>query len=287
VEQIFVSGLAMGCIYALVALGFVLLVVAANIVNFAYGEWVMFGAYIGVTFVNAGVPLGLALIATIPACVLLGLGFQLVVFRPLEGRHFLSVIIATIGVGIAMQNAATLIWGPYALSMPPFFGAAPLSIAGATVAPHQLLIMGLTVALIAAFQLMLTRSPLGLRVQAAAQDREAAQLMGVRVRRMQALVAGIAAALAGIAGFLVAPLFTVSPLLGFALMLKGFAATIIGGWGSLKGAVVGGLALGLLESFAAAYISTAYKDAITFSVLIVVLLLVPRGLFGERVAVKV
>jgi branched-chain amino acid transport system permease protein len=286
-EQILVSGLVMGCIYALVALGFVLLVAAANIVNFAYGEWVMFGAYVGVTLVSAGLPMGLALAAAVPACAVLGLAFQLVVFRPLEGRHFLSVVIATIGVGIAMQNAATLVWGPYALSMPPFFGSQPLSVAGIAIAPQHLLIMALTVALIAGFHVLLTRSPIGLRVQAAAQDREAAQLMGVRVRRMQALVAGVSAALAGIAGFLVAPLFTVSPLLGFVLMLKGFAATIIGGWGSLKGAVVGGVALGLIESFAAAYISTSYKDVIAFGVLILVLLVAPRGLFGERIAVKV
>ena len=286
--QILVGGLSMGCIYALVALGFVLLVAAANIVNFAYGEWVVLGAYLGVTLtVTAGLPLWLGLLLTIPAAAALGLAFDLVVFRPLEDRHFLAIVIATIGIGIALQNAVTLIWGPYGKTMEPFFGSEPVEVAGMALLPHHLLVMAITVVLIAGFHMLLTRSTLGLRVQAVAQDREAARLMGVRVGHMQALVACVSAALAGSAGFLVAPLFTVTAALGFSLMLKGFAATIIGGWGSMKGAVIGGVMLGVVESLSAAYISTAYKDVISFGALILVLLVAPRGLFGERIAVKV
>jgi branched-chain amino acid transport system permease protein len=285
--QVLLSGVTMGCIYALVALGFTLTVAAAGVVNFAYSEWVTYGAFIGVTLVSqVGLPLWAALLVTILACAVMGYLFQWLVFMPLEGRHFLTTVSATIGIALAMQACATLIWGPYPLILPTFFGSNAIMAGGISLFPHNLLIIGLTVVMIGGLQLWLTRSDIGLRLQATAQDPTAARLMGIPIRNMRTLAYCLSAAIAGLAGFLVAPLFVVTTTMGFGLMLKGFAATIVGGWGSFKGAVFGGLLVGLVEALGAAYLSSDYKDMIAFGLIVVVLLVVPRGLFPERIAEK-
>lgn len=285
--QVVFSGLTMGAIYALVALGFTLTIAAAGIVNFGYGEIVTYGAYLGVTFaVVLGLPLWLALIATVLATAAIGYLFQLAVFNPLEGRHFLTIVAGTIGVGIAMANAATVIWGPYPLVLPPFFGIGGIDVGGVVVFPHAVITIAATAVLITGLQLALTRTDIGLRLQATAQDVPAARLMGIPVKRMRTLAYCLSAALAGFAGFLVAPIAVVTSSMGFVLMLKGFAATVLGGWGSLKGAVFGGVMVGLIEALGAAYISSDYKDVIAFGLIVAVLVLRPRGLFPERIAEK-
>ncbi len=277
----------MGCVYAFVALGFTLTIAAAGVVNFAYSEWVTYGAYLGVTFaVILGWPLWLALTATIAACVLIGCLFQLFIFTPLEGRHFLTTVSATIGIALAMQALATLVWGPYPLTLPTFFGAGAVQVGSIALFPHNLLIIALAIVIIGGLQLAMTRTSLGLKLQATAQDSNAARLMGIRVRRMRALAYCLSAGIAGLSGFLVAPLFVVTNTMGFGLMLKGFAATIVGGWGSLKGAVFGGLLVGLIEAIGAAYLSSEYKETIAFAMIVLVLLVRPKGLFPERIAEK-
>lgn len=285
--QVLLSGATMGCIYAFVALGFTLTIAAAGVVNFAYSEWVTYGAFIGATLVHAaGLPLWLALLCTILICGVMGYAFQWIVFRPLEGKHFLTIVTATIGVAVAMGALATLIWGPYPQTLPTFFGANAVNVGGVAVFPHNLLIIALAALLIGAMQIALTRTDLGLRLQATAQDPIAARMMGIPIHTMRTLAYCLSAGLAGLAGFLVAPLFVITTTMGFALMLKGLAATILGGWGSLKGAVFGGLIIGLVETLGAAYLSSEYKDVIAFSILILVLLARPRGLFPERIAEK-
>jgi branched-chain amino acid transport system permease protein len=285
--QVAFGGLTMGAIYALVALGFTLTVAAAGIINFGYGELVTYGAYLGVTFaVFVGMPLWLALVATVAATAILGFLFQIAVFDPLEGQHFLTIVGGTIGVGIALQNAATLIWGPYPLVLPPFFGIGGINLAGIVVFPHAIIIIAATAILIAVLQVALTRTDVGLRLQATAQDVPAARLMGIRIRRMRTIAYCLAGALAGFAGFLVAPIVVATTGMGFTLMLKGFAATVLGGWGSLKGAVYGGLLVGLMEALGATYISSDYKDVVAFGLIVLVLIVRPRGLFPERVAEK-
>lgn len=285
--QVVLAGVTMGCIYAFVALGFTLTIAAAGVVNFAYSEWVTYGGFIGVTLVSAlGMPLWLALPCTMAACAVIGYGFQWIVFRPLEGKHFLITVAATIGIGVSMNALATLIWGPYALSLPTFFGSGTVQVGGISLFPHNVLIIVVAALLVGALQLCLTRTNLGLRLQATAQDPDAARLMGIPVRDIRTVAYCLSAALAGLSGFLVAPLFVVTTTMGFALMLKGLAATIVGGWGSLKGAVFGGLIIGVVEALGAAYISSEYKDVIAFAIIIVVLLFRPRGLFPERIAEK-
>jgi branched-chain amino acid transport system permease protein len=285
--QVLLTGVTMGCIYAFVALGFTLTITAAGVVNFAYSEWVTYGGYFGVTLVSVvGMPLWAALLCTVLLCALMGYLFQYVVFRPLEGRHFLTTVTATIGVAVSMGALATLVWGPYALTLPTFFGTAVIDFGGVSVFPHNLLIIVLAAVLIGILQLCLTRTSIGLRLQATAQDPDAARLMGIPVRNMRTVAYCLSAALAGLSGFLVAPLFVVTTTMGFGLMLKGLAATIVGGWGSLKGAVFGGLIIGIVEALGATYVSSEYKDVIAFVIIIVVLMFRPRGLFPERIAEK-
>ena len=286
--QLLISGLAIGCVYSLVALGFVLVASAANVLNFAHGEWVMLGGYLGVTFsVTLKLNLAVSLVLTALCMIVVGWVFTKAVFYPLRNRHLLTTTMATVGIGIALQNAAMLIWGPYPLIMPLFFGNKPVSIAGAKILPQSLVIVFFTVVLIIGLSLVLTKTKTGLRVQAAAQDGEAAQIMGIKVNRVKLWVFCLAAVMAGTAGFLVAPIIIVTPTMGFAAMLKGLAATIVGGWGSLKGAVAGGLLIGVVETFAAGYISTTYKDVVSFTLLVLVLLFLPSGLMGEKVGEKV
>ena len=194
---------------------------------------------------------------------------------------------ATLGIAIAIQNAAMLIWGPYPLILPLFFGNKPLSILGAKILPHSLVIIVFTIVLITVLGLILSKTKIGFRVQAAAQDAEAAQMMGIRVDRVKMLVFCTAAVMAGCAGFLVGPIMIVTTGMGFMAMLKGLAATIVGGWGSLKGAVLGGLLIGVVETLAAGYISTSYKDVVSFALLVMVLLFLRGGLVGEKIGEKV
>lgn len=285
--QVLLSGATMGCIYAFVALGFTLTIAAAGVVNFAYSEWVTYGAYFGVTFATIlNWPLSLALVATIVVCVVIGYLFQLFVFMPLEGRHFLTSVSATIGIALAMQALATLAWGPYPLTLPTFFGTGIVQAGGVALSPHNLLIILAAVTIIGGLQIAMSRTALGMKLQATAQDAETARLMGIPVRRMKTLAYCLSAGIAGLSGFLVAPLFVVTTTMGFGLMLKGFAATIVGGWGSLKGAVFGGLLVGIVEALAAAYLSSEYKEAIAFAMIVAVLLVRPQGLFPERIAEK-
>jgi branched-chain amino acid transport system permease protein len=285
--QVALSGVTMGCIYAFVALGFTLTIAAAGVVNFAYSEWVTYGGFIGITLVSVfGLPLWAGLILTVAISTIMGYVFQLVVFTPLEGKHFLTTVTATIGIAVTMQALATLIWGPYALTLPTFFGSGVVDVGGIAIFPHNVLIIVAAAVLIGGMQVWLTGTDMGLRLQATAQDPVAARLMGIPIRRMRTFAYCVSAGLAGLAGFLVAPLFVVTTTMGFGLMLKGLAATIVGGWGSLKGAVFGGLIIGVAEAFGAAYLSSEYKDGISFMILIAVLLWRPRGLFPERIAEK-
>jgi branched-chain amino acid transport system permease protein len=185
-----------------------------------------------------------------------------------------------------MGALATLVWGPYPLTLPTFFGSDVVHIGGIPLFPHNILIIAVAAASIGVLQFCLTHTNIGLRLQATAQDPDAARLMGIPVRRMRTLAYCLSAAIAGLAGFLVAPLFVVTTTMGFLLMLKGLAATIVGGWGSLKGAVFGGLIIGVVEALGAGYVSSEYKDVIAFVIIIVVLLFRPRGLFPERIAEK-
>lgn len=286
--QLVASGLAMGCVYALIAVGFNLLFGVARILNFAQGELVMVGALVGVALVSGWSLDGasvLVLVSIVSAVI--GLAYYRLVYFPLRRVPTEMFLIASVGVGIALRNGAHILWGPEPRGMPSFFGTEFITLAGARLTPQHVFVGAVTALLIGAQYVLFRKTRLGRRLRAIAQDTEIARLMGVRVDRLIPCVFAISAALSGIAGVLVAPIFLASPEMGVPLLLKSFIAIVIGGFGSILGAIVGGLGLGVLETMVAAWISSAYKDVIAYLVLIAFLLVRPTGFFGEEVAEKV
>ncbi|MGA2043537.1 MAG: branched-chain amino acid ABC transporter permease [Roseiarcus sp.] len=285
--QLLFTGLGIGAVYALVALGFVLIFRATNVVNFAQGEFSMVAAYLMVVFaVDLGWPYWLSFLVAIVGMALLGAIFNLGVYYPLRNRTFLPVIISTIGASIFLSNTVLALYGPQPQVLPGWFDTPGLQLGPVYLDSQYLLIIGVTIALVAFQYWFFERTLLGKKLQATSQDKEMAALLGIPVARMIMITFVYSAILGGVAGILVAPVLFVSIQMGSAIALKAFAATIIGGFGDVAGAIAGGLALGIIETFGAAYISVPFKDAFAFLVLILFLAFRPQGLFGERVAEK-
>ncbi|MDQ6679533.1 MAG: branched-chain amino acid ABC transporter permease [Pseudomonadota bacterium] len=285
--QLFFTGLGIGAVYALVALGFVLIFRATNVVNFAQGEFAMVGAYLMVVFaVDLHWPYGWAFVAALVGMALLGVVFNLGVYYPLRHRTFLPVIIATIGASIFLANTVLALYGPQPQVLSPWFETQGLQIGPVYLDMQYILILALTLVLVGFNFWFFEHTLLGKKLQATSQDKEMASLLGIPVAAMIMLTFVYSALLAGVAGILVAPILFVSIQMGSTIALKAFAATIIGGFGDVTGAIIGGLALGVIETFGAAYISVPYKDGFAFLVLVAFLIFRPQGIFGERVAEK-
>jgi branched-chain amino acid transport system permease protein len=284
VTQILASGLSMGCIYALIGLGFVLIYNATNGLNFAQGELVMLGAFIFYAMLGAGAPYGAAALLTVVAMGVIGYVFQRLFFYPLRNRNFLAFVIATIGFSIAARNIALIVWGPNPLRVRSFFTMDTVSFGSVSLPPEHLLIIAVTAVVLLLQYGLFFHTDLGRRLRAAAQNGEVAQLMGIRVGRMIAITFVISAMLTGVAGVLLAPIFFIETEMGLNLITKAFIAVIIGGFGSVPGVVVGGLIVGLIEILTAVFISSVYKDAIVFTILIFFLIVFPQGIFGERIS---
>jgi branched-chain amino acid transport system permease protein len=283
--QLLINGTALGSIYALAALGFVLVYSTTNIVNFAAGQFVMLGTFFGVTMIiKAHLPVWIGSLAAIAMMGAFGLLFFALVHLPLRKRPVVSVVIGTVAAGIGMQNAALLIWGAWPFRLPSPFGNGVIQLGASTISLHALATIGITIALIALLYCMLFRTDSGRAMRAVAQDAETARLMGLPVFRLLGLSWVIAAVLAAFAGLLVSPMWFADVNMGEPIALKAFAATIIGGFGSLPGAIVGGLSVGIIEILGASYLSSTYKDLLAFVLMIGFLLWRPQGLFGERIA---
>ena len=285
--QLFFTGIGIGAIYALVALGFVLIYRATNVVNFAQGDFAMLGAFAMILLaVDLNWPYWLSIIITLAGLVVFGALFNLGVYYPLRHRSFLPVIISTIGASILLENGVLFAYGPAPQSLPGMFETQGFNIGGVFFDSQYLLILVVTVVMVALQYLFFERTLIGKKMQATSQDKEMASLLGIPVALMIMLTFIYSATLGGLAGILVGPILFVSVGMGSSIALKAFAASIIGGFGDVSGAVIGGLALGVIETFGAAYISVPYKDGFAFLVLFVFLLIRPQGFFGERVAEK-
>lgn len=287
VLQLLFQGIAIGAVYALVALGFVLIFRATNVVNFAQGEFSMVAAFLMVVFaVDLGWPYWISFLVALAGMALLGAVFNLGVYYPLRNRTYLPVIISTIGASILMINTTLAIYGPQPQVLPGWFDTPGFQVGGVYLDSQYLLIIAVTCALVAFQYWFFEHTLLGKKLQATSQDKEMAGLLGIRVSAMIMLTFVYSALLGGIAGILVAPILFVSVQMGSAIALKAFAATIIGGFGDVAGAIIGGLSLGIIETFGAAYVSVPYKDGFAFLVLVLFLVFRPRGIFGERVTEK-
>jgi branched-chain amino acid transport system permease protein len=285
--QLLFTGLGVGSIYALVALGFVLIYRATNVVNFAQGDFAMLGAFAMVVLcIDLGWPYWAGLLITIAFMAAFGALFNLGVYYPLRHRTFLPVIISTIGASILLENGVLAAYGPRPQSLPGLFESQGFSVGPVFFDSQYLTILAVTLVLVVLQYLFFERTLIGKKMQAVSQDKEMPSLLGIPVALMIMLTFDYSATLGGIAGILVAPILFVSVNMGASIALKAFAASIIGGFGDVTGAIVGGLALGVIETFGASYISVPYKDAFAFLVLFVFLLFRPQGIFGERVAEK-
>lgn len=285
--QMVTAGLAMGSIYALVALGFVLIFNAVNVVNFAQGEFVMIPAFVAVWMLDMmHLPFPLAYFITLIFMGLFGIVFQRIAYYPLRNRSWLPVVIATIGVSIFLKNGAQIVFGAEPQLMHRPTPPDVLNLAGVFVDPQYVVIIVCTLGLLAFQYFFFERTSLGKKLQATAQDKDMARLLGIRVAKMIALTFAYSSILGAAAGILVGPIFYVTKEMGGMLGLKAFCSTIVGGFGNVPGAILGGIFLGVVEVFAAYYISSAYRDAFAFIILILVLLFRPQGFFGEKIAEK-
>lgn len=286
--QFLVAGLAMGSVYALVALSFALLYSAVGILNFAVGEFVMLPAFaLSLLLTSVRLSFPLACLITIAIMVVFGVVFHRGLYHPLRGRSFLAVLVSTIGASLFLKNAALLAFGADPRVTPGVFAKRSLELGGVFIASQYLVILGTLLVLLVLQYLLFEKTLLGKQMRATAQDRDMARLVGIRVDVIILLTFVYAAVLGGIGGILLAPIFYVSSTMGFMIALKGFSASIVGGLGSVEGAIVGGLFIGVVELFGAAFVSATYKDVFAFIILITVLLVRPQGFFGERVAEKV
>jgi len=283
--QLLVNGVALGSVYSLVALGFIIVYSATSVVNFAAGQFVMLSAFFGVmTILNLKLAPALAYPLAIAGMAVFGVIFYVAIHLPLQKRPVVSVIIGTVAAGIVMQNAALLIWGPLPSRIPSLFGDANVSIGSSVVTVHALATIGITLVLIVLLYLLLYRTSAGRAMRAIAQDVEAARMMGLPVTLWLGFAWILAAVFSAFAGLLVAPMWFADVNMGDPIALKAFAATVIGGFGSVPGAIAGGLLVGLVEILGASYISSTYKDLLSFGFMILFLLVRPQGIFGERIS---
>jgi branched-chain amino acid transport system permease protein len=286
--QLIASGLALGSIYALLALSLVLINKSTDVVNFAQGEMAMFGTFICFALLTkAGMPLIAVLVLAAPIGALLGLATERIAIRPLQGAPQVNALIATIGLWMIFHHSAGWIWGYDPVRFPSLFPSDPLNVLGARVAQNSLGIIGVSVLVMILLYLFFAYTRTGIAMRAASMNRRAAQLMGVEVQKVGLLAWALATAISVVSGLLIAPLTFLDFEMMFAVLLKAFAGAILGGFNSLPGAVAGCLLVGVLESLFAAYVSTAFKDTFAFCIIIAVLMLRPQGLFTRPLEAKV
>ena len=279
--QFLSSGLTVGAVYALVALGFTLIYTASDVVNFAQGEFVMLGGMSTVFLALAGVPLPLAALLAVIATAGVGFALHRFAIEPARGASAVVLIMITIGASIFIRGLAQVIFDKRFHSLPHLFGTDPIRVGGATLLPQSLVVLAGAAVIVVLLWLFIDRTLVGKALIATATNRMAARLVGIDTNRMVSLSFILSAAIGAIAGILVTPLTLTSYDVGILLALKGFAAAMLGGIGSALGAVIGGLLLGMLEAFAAGYISSKYKDAVAFLVILAVLFAMPQGLLGR------
>jgi branched-chain amino acid transport system permease protein len=287
--QLVIGGISQGCIYGLIALGFVLIYKATETVSFAQGELMMLGAFCGLAAMTfLGFPFWLAILSTIAAMAVFGVLLERIVIRPILGQPQFSIVMLTIGIGYVARGLITMIPGigteTHALPVPykdMVFNAGELVLNA-----EQLVIIGATATLCLLLFAVFRYSKIGIAMQASSQNQLAAYYMGIPVKKLNGVVWGLAAGVAAVAGLLLAPITFVHANMGF-IGLKAFPAAVVGGFGSLPGAIVGGLIIGIVESLSGFYLPEGIKDVAAYVVVLVMLMVKPNGLFGERLRKKV
>lgn len=276
------SGITIGAIYALAALGFSIIYNASQVINFAQGEFIMIGGMATVWLVGMGLPLWAAAPLAVVAAMLVGFALEKFAVEPARNASVTTIVIITIGASIFLRGVAQVVWGKEYHPLKPFTGDTPIQILGAVIQPQSLWVLGVAAAVIVGLSWFFSRTLAGKAMLATSCNPLAAQLVGVSVRKVLLMSFGLSAVLGAIGGIVVTPITFTNYEAGVMLGLKGFSAAVLGGLGNGAGAVAGGLIVGLAEAFGAGYISSAYKDAIAFIIILLVLFFMPSGLFGKR-----
>jgi branched-chain amino acid transport system permease protein len=287
--QMTLSGISQGCIYGLIALGFVLIYKATETVSFAQGDLMMMGAFGGLAAMTwLGFPYWLAILSTVAAMGLFGMLLERLVIRPILGQPAFSVVMLTIGIGYVVRGLITMLpnIGTETHVLPVPYKDEIWKVAGLVINVEQVSVIGATAILCLLLFALFRYSKLGVAMQAASQNQLAAYYMGIPVRRLNGIAWGLAAAVAAIAGLLLAPITFVHANMGL-IGLKAFPAAVVGGFGSLPGAIVGGLAIGIIESLSGFYLPDGFKDIAAYVVVLLMLVVKPNGLFGEQLRKKV
>ena len=287
--QLLISGVAQGCIYGLIALGFVLIYKATETVSFVQGELMMLGAFCGLALMTLlGFPFWLAILSSVIAMAIFGFGLERLVIRPILGQPQFSIVMLTIGIGYVARGLITMIpnIGTDTHTLPVPYKDQIWNVGGLVLNVEQMVIIAATAILCGLLFAVFRYSKVGIAMQAASQNQLAAYYMGIPVKRLNGLVWGLSAAVAAVAGLLLAPITFVHANMGF-IGLKAFPAAVVGGFGSLPGAIVGGLVIGIVESLSGFYLPDGFKDIAAYIVVLIMLMVKPNGLFGEKLRKKV
>lgn len=285
--QFLFSGVTVGATYALAALGFTLIYNASNVINFAQGEFIMLGGMLAVMFTQAGLPLPAALLLAVLVPAVVGVLIEKLAIEPVKGAETVTLIIITIGASLVIRGLVQVFLGKGTHSLPAFSGDAPIEILGATLMPQSLWVLGVTAVVVVLLWYFFNRTLTGKAMLATSFNRTAAELVGINTNGVLFMSFAMSAALGAMGGILITPITLTSYDVGIMLGLKGFVAAVLGGLGNGLGAVVGGLLVGVLEAMGAGYLSSAYKDAIPFVLILFILFFMPRGLFGAKVTDRV
>jgi len=285
--QLLVSGLALGCVYALIALGFVLVYKATEVLNFAQGEFMMIGAFVAFSLLSYGLlPFWVAVLLTLAIMGIFGAILNRLVLRFLVGEPTFAIVMFTIGLSIFLRSMAGMIWSTDTESFPMPMASEVVHISAVALSVGNLLIVGVTLALVVILFLFFRFTDLGIAMQATSQNQFATYLMGINVERIFSVTWALSAAVAGVAGILLAPILFLHKDMGF-IGLKAFPAAVLGGFGSIPGAIVGGLIIGVSENLAGGFLPIWVKDIFAYIVLLVVLIIWPEGIFGIQEKKKV
>ena len=289
--QYVINGISIGAVYAIIALGYTMVYGIAKMLNFAHGDVIMVGAYMSFCVTNyLGLPAVVGILVAMAVCTVLGIVIEALAYKPLRGTSSLAVLITAIGVSYFLQNAALLIWGSAAKMFPSVVTMRPIHLFGGKliITGEVLLTLVVSAVVMVALNLFVNKTKTGKAMRAVSEDRDAAQLMGIPVNRTISTTFAIGSALAAVAGVLLCSTIpTLQPTTGSMPGIRAFTAAVFGGIGSIPGAMVGGILLGIIETFSQIYISSEFSDAIVFAVLILILLVKPAGLFGKLVQEKV
>ena len=291
-EQQLVNGFTLGLIYALIAVGYTMVYGVIELINFAHGEIYMLGAFLTVSFISMGLPLPLAALLAMLATAAIGVLLDIVAYRPLREAPRLAALITAIGMSIFLQNLAMIIWGSRPLpfprqALPAFFGEPALQFSDVTITWMQMVIYIVALALMVGLNLIITKTRTGTAMRALAQNRTAAALMGINVNRVISFTFALGSGMGAVAGVMVSMYYnTMYPTMGYLAGVKAFAAAVLGGIGSVPGAMLGGVALGIAETLGAGYISSPYRAGVAYAVIILAIIFRPSGFLGRSLLEK-